>query len=69
MIDEHDLYGEILRKNQIRIDPELKKALIAIAEGYPVTVEDDRYILVENPRYTDENVEDPNLMIDTWMFE
>lgn len=69
MIDEHDLYGEILKKNQIRIDPELKKALIAIAEGYPIEVHDDRYILVENCRFAPDNGEDPYLMIDTWMFE
>lgn len=44
------------------------KALRAIAEGYPVRGEQDRYIVVENPAYQDRQDwgEDPNLIIDTF---
>lgn len=40
------------------------KALRAIAEGYPVRGEDDRYIIVENPDYKPDDGSDPNLLID-----
>ena len=43
---------------------EVKIVLQAIAEGYPLTVQDDSYIIVENPDYIPDNGEDPNLVID-----
>lgn len=46
----------------------MRKALDAIACGYPVKVADDRYIIVENPNGDAEGValkgEDPNICID-----
>jgi len=44
---------------------DIKKALIAIAQGYPVEAADDRYIIVENPDYKPDNGSPPNLVIDT----
>ena len=47
---------------------EIGKALRAIAEGYPVRGEQDRYIVVENPEF--ERNQDwgpnPNLVIDVY---
>ena len=43
---------------------ELLKALRAIAEGYSVETEGERYILVENPAYRPDSGEDPLLVID-----
>lgn len=42
----------------------LKKTLKAIAEGYPIQVLDDRYIIVENPEFEEDNGKNPNLLID-----
>lgn len=42
----------------------LKKVLIAIAEGYPVFGLLDRYILVDNPDYEQDNGKDPRLLFD-----
>lgn len=43
----------------------LREALKAIAEGYAITVHDDRYITVDNPRYQPDNGSAPKLVIDT----
>lgn len=40
------------------------RVLEAIAEGYPVRGEQDRYIVVENPYYQEDIGNDPNLIID-----
>jgi hypothetical protein len=45
---------------------DIKDVLVAIAEGYPVRGEHDRYVVVENPRYMPDNGENPCLVIDTW---
>lgn len=42
----------------------LRKALFAIAEGYPVKASEDRYIIVENPDHREELGTDPFLVID-----
>lgn len=42
------------------------RALRAIAEGYPVTGMQDRWIVVENPAFREDDGADPNLVIDTW---
>jgi hypothetical protein len=41
------------------------EALQAIAEGYPMRVEQDRYIVVENPSFAPDNGAAPSLVIDT----
>jgi hypothetical protein len=43
---------------------EILAALRAIAEGYKVSGKDDRYIVVENPKFSPENGSDPMLVID-----
>lgn len=45
-------------------EKQLKPALRAIAEGYPVTVEHDRWIVVKNPKFEEGGRYDPNLVID-----
>jgi hypothetical protein len=40
----------------------LREILTAIAEGYPTSARDDRYVIVDNPRYTPTNGEAPNLV-------
>lgn len=44
------------------------KALEAIAQGYPTSGADDRYIIVNNPDYQEDGSHDPQLVIDTLMF-
>jgi hypothetical protein len=39
-------------------------ALDAIAQGYPVRGEQDRYIVVENPYFREDMGNDPNIVID-----
>jgi len=48
------------------IETKLREALIAIAEGYPVRGEADRFVLVENPKFKEDNGSDPNICIDTF---
>lgn len=43
---------------------ELKNALKAIAEGHPIRCEDDRYIVVENPAFHQDDGSDPYIVID-----
>lgn len=49
---------------------DLGRLLTAIAEGYSVKGDSDRWIVVENPKGTPEGValngEDPYLVLDTW---
>lgn len=40
--------------------------LRAIAEGYSVRGEDDRYVVVENPAFQPDNGEDPSLVFDLY---
>lgn len=47
----------------------LFKALRAIAEGYPITVMEDNYILVENPDFEPDNGHSPMLLIDCTAIE
>lgn len=50
-------------------DPaEVRAVLTAIAQGYPVKGEHDRYIVVENPDYREERGDNPNLVIDVLAF-
>jgi hypothetical protein len=44
------------------------KALMAIAEGYPVSGADDQYIVVDNPDFQEDNGQSPKLVIDVFMF-
>lgn len=47
---------------------EIRDVLVAIAEGYPVRGEDDRYVIVDNPD-RDAPWDDPCLVIDTaWLW-
>lgn len=43
---------------------DLKRALKAIAEGHPIRCEDDRYIVVENPAYRQDDGGNPYIVID-----
>lgn len=43
---------------------ELRRALVAIAEGYPIRCDKDRYIVVENPSFQEDDGSDPFLVID-----
>lgn len=45
---------------------ELFAALAAIAEGYPVSTKEDRYIVVENPAHQEDNGSAPKLVIDAF---
>lgn len=45
---------------------EVIDALNAIAQGYPITVADDRYIVVENPDYMEDRGDNPYLLIDVF---
>lgn len=42
----------------------LRRPLQAIAEGYPVRAEQDRYIIVEDPDFQPDNGSNPRLVID-----
>lgn len=42
----------------------LREALTAIAQGYPVEVSKDRYIMVENPKHQPDDGSNPFLLID-----
>lgn len=42
----------------------LIKALRAIAEGYPVEGHEDRFVVVENPKYKPDDGSNPLLAID-----
>lgn len=42
------------------------RILRLIAEGHPVTVADDRYIMVPNPDYQEDRGDDPNLLWDVY---
>lgn len=50
-----------------RATARLRKLLFAIAQGYKVSGEDDRYIVVENPDYREPDG-DPNLVLDVYGF-
>lgn len=50
----------------LRKKTEWLRALEAIAQGYPVRGEDDRYVVVENPYYQPDIGNDPNLVIDVF---
>jgi len=41
-------------------------ALKVIAEGYPITVDQDQFIVVENPAYLPDDGSDPNIVIDVF---
>lgn len=47
----------------------LKVALKVIAEGYPIQLIDDRYIIVKNPNFKEDNGSNPNLLIDVMEVE
>ena len=40
------------------------RALRAIVSGYHPAIHDDRFIVVENPDFEEDNGENPNLVID-----
>lgn len=40
------------------------RALRAIVSGYHPTIHDERFIVVENPDFEEDNGENPNLVID-----
>lgn len=40
------------------------RALRAIVGGYHPTIHDERYIVVENPEFQEDNGSNPNLVID-----
>jgi hypothetical protein len=40
------------------------RALRAIVSGYHPAIHDERYIVVENPDFEEDNGENPNLVID-----
>ncbi len=42
-------------------------ALRAVAQGYPIETQDDRYIVVENPKYQPDDGSNPKLVIDCWV--
>lgn len=52
--------------NKIGLPDAYADALRAIAEGYPVRGEHDRYVVVENPHFREDDGSDPNLCIDTY---
>lgn len=62
--DELDILEEALET--LKIFENLKKPLLAIAEGSTTHGSNDRYVIVENPESVFDNTEDPNLVIDTW---
>lgn len=51
-------------ENAVRVSEELYRALKAIAEGYPVSVHDDRFIQVQNPNFVEDRGDYTNLVID-----
>lgn len=45
------------------------KVLRAIAQGYPIKTEQDRFIVVENPDFTEDGGEDPYLVMSIWRLQ
>lgn len=56
---------ETHRQDAADLVDELRDALRAIVEGYPVRGYDDRYIVVANPDFQEGGESDPNIVIDT----
>lgn len=58
--------SDIETKLREALDGVTLEALIAIAEGYPVRGEADRFVIVENPKFREDDGSDPNICIDTF---
>jgi len=58
--------SDIETKLREALDGEVLKALIAIAEGYSVRGEADRFVIVENPKFKEDDGSDPHICIDTF---
>lgn len=49
---------------RIEVPLDVLAALIAVAQGYPVRADVDRFIMVENPEFQPDNGEAPTHIID-----
>jgi len=58
-----------LEKTRQNLTEKDLEALIAISEGYDAHGEQDRFILVENPKFRDDTTEDPYLVISMWRLQ